>query len=49
MKLPTPLIGNKAHQPRKLQFPQREFGKISIVKRSGVSAAMVRSLVLAAL
>ena len=24
MELPTPLIGNKAHQPRKFQFPQRE-------------------------
>ena len=34
MELPTPLIGNKAHQPRKFQFPQREFGKTSIVKRS---------------
>ena len=34
MELPTPLIGNKAHQPRKFQFPQREFGKISIVKCS---------------
>ena len=29
MELPTPLIGNKAHQPRKFQFPQCEFGKIS--------------------
>ena len=34
MELPTPLIGNKAHQPRKFQFPRREFGKTSIVKRS---------------
>ena len=34
MELPTPLIGNKAHQPRKFQFPQHEFGKTSIVKRS---------------
>ena len=49
MELPTPLIGNKAHQPRKFQFPQYEFGKTSIVKRSPVSAAMVRSLALAAL
>ena len=23
MELPTPLIGNKAHQPRKFQFSQR--------------------------
>ena len=35
MELPTPLIGgNKAHQPCKFQFPQREFGKTSIVKCS---------------
>ena len=34
MELPTPLIGNKAHQPRKFQFPQCEFGKTSVVKRS---------------
>ena len=34
MELPTPLIGNKAHQPRKFQFPQCQFGKTSIVKRS---------------
>ena len=33
MELPTPLI-DKAHQPRNFQFPQREFGKTSIVKRS---------------
>ena len=33
MELPTPLI-DKAHQPRKFQFPQREFGKTSIVKCS---------------
>ena len=32
MELPTPLIGNKVHQPCKFQFPQCEFGKISIVK-----------------
>ena len=32
MEFPTPLIGNKAHQPHK--FPQREFSKTSIVKRS---------------
>ena len=30
MEFPTPLIDNKAHQPHK--FPQREFGKTSIVK-----------------
>ena len=43
MELPTPLIGNKVHQPRKFQFPQREFGKTSIVKLTlrVVSAAMV--------
>ena len=43
MELPTPLIDNKAHQPRKFQFPQREFGKTSIVKPAlrVVSAAMV--------
>ena len=34
MEFPTPLIGNKAHQPHKFQFPQREFGKTSIDKRS---------------
>ena len=39
MELPTPLIGNKAHQPRKFQFPQREL----LSRRSAgvVSAAMV--------
>ena len=43
MELPTPLIGNKAHQPRKFQFPQHEFGKTSIVKPAlrVISAAMV--------
>ena len=34
MELPTPLNGNKAHQTRKFQFPQHEFGKTSIVKCS---------------
>ena len=31
MELPTPLIGNKAHQPRKFKFLQREFGRTSTV------------------
>ena len=49
MKLPTPLIGNMAydHQPRKFQFPQREFGKTSIVKRSfqqhGLGCTMMKT------
>ena len=33
-QLPTPVIGNKAYQPRTFQFSQREFGKTSIVKQS---------------
>ena len=43
MKLLTPLVGNKVHQPRKFQFPQREFDKTSIVKPAlrVVLAAMV--------
>ena len=32
--LPTPVIGNKAYQPRTFRFPQCEFGKTSIVKWS---------------
>jgi len=30
-QLPTPVIGNKAHQPCTLQFPQCELGKTSMV------------------
>ena len=33
-QLPTPAIGDKAHQPSSFCFPQREFGKTSVVKRS---------------
>ena len=33
-KLPLPEIGDKAHQPLNFSFPQREFGKSSVVKRS---------------
>ena len=33
-RLPTPAIGDKAHQPCAFHFPQREFGKKSVVKRS---------------
>ena len=46
MELPTPLIGNMAHdhQPRKFQFPQREFGKTSIVKRSFQQHGLIAGL-----
>ena len=33
-KLSTPVIGNKAHQPCSCKFPQRDFGKTSVVRRS---------------
>ena len=33
-KLSTPEIGDKPHQPSNFHFPQREFGKTSVVKRS---------------
>ena len=33
-RLQTPTIGDKAHQPSLFHFPQREFGKTSVVKRS---------------
>ena len=33
-RLPTPAIGDKAHQPSSFHFPQRVFGKTSMVKRS---------------
>ena len=33
-QLPTPAIGDKPHQPSFFHFPQREFGKTSVVKRS---------------
>ena len=33
-KLPTPLISNKAHQPRSFKFPKSDFGKTSVVKSS---------------
>ena len=33
-KLSTPEIGDKPHQPSNFRFPQREFGKTSVVKRS---------------
>ena len=33
-QLPTPVIGDKAHQPHTFRSPQREFGKSSVVKRS---------------
>ena len=33
-QLPTPAIGDKPHQPSFFHFPQREFGKASVVKRS---------------
>ena len=33
-KLPLPAIGDSAHQPSNFRFPQREFGKSSVVKRS---------------
>ena len=32
-KLSTPEIGDKPHQPSNFHFPQREFGKTSVVKR----------------
>ena len=31
-KLPTPIIGNKAHQPHSFKFPKHDFGKTSVVK-----------------
>ena len=33
-KLSTPEIGDKPHQPSNFHFPQHEFGKTSVVKRS---------------
>ena len=30
-KLPLPEVGDKAHQPLNFSFPQREFGKLSVV------------------
>lgn len=33
-RLPTPAIGDRAHQPSSFHFPHREFGKASVVKRS---------------
>ena len=33
-QLSTPVIGSSANQPRQHRFPQREFGKTSVVKRS---------------
>ena len=33
-QLPMPTIGDKAYQPSNFCFPQREFGKTSVVKRS---------------
>jgi hypothetical protein len=33
-RLPMPAIGGKAHQPFSFHFPQRVFGKTSVVKRS---------------
>ena len=33
-QLPTQVIGDKPHQPSFFHFPQREFGKTSVVKRS---------------
>ena len=34
VRLSTPVIGYSAHQPRQHRFPQREFGKTSIIKHS---------------
>ena len=31
-RLPVPAIGDKAHQPSCFRFPQRDFGKTSVVK-----------------
>ena len=33
-RLPAPAIGDMAHQPSCFLFPQRDFGKMSVVKRS---------------
>ena len=33
-RLPKPAIGDKVHQPSSVHFPQRMFGKTSMVKRS---------------
>ena len=33
-RLPVPAIGDKPHQPSCFRFPQRDFGKTSVVKRS---------------
>ena len=30
----SPSIGDKPHQPKSFSFPQREFGKTSVAKRS---------------
>ena len=32
--LPTPEVGENPHQPSDFNFPKREFGKSTIVKRS---------------
>ena len=47
-RLPTPAIGDRAHQPFSVHFPQREFGK-DISGEGLIPAQVVREVVMAAL
>jgi len=41
IQLPTPVIGNKAHQLHTFQFPQHEFGKTFLINSTTMAYLFV--------